>query len=64
MEFLLQLMAELFTSEPNADEVANVAANQQNEVFEVARKEQVSAHHIQDEVLVEEPNLFNVVEFH
>lgn len=64
MEFLLQIMAELFTSEPNAVDTNNLTENQQNEVFEVARKEKVLAHQIQEDVLVEQPNFFSVVQFH
>jgi len=64
MEFLLQIMAELFTSEPNVDGTANVAEVQQNEVFEVARKESFPVLQFHDEDLVKEPNLFSVVQFH
>lgn len=64
MEFLLQLMAELFTGEPIADEIEKVTEINPNEVMEAASTQDVEINPTPETILVEEPILFNVVQFH
>lgn len=64
MEFLLQLMAELFTGEPIADEIEKVTEINPNEVMEAVSTEDVEINSTPETILLEESILFNVVQFH
>jgi hypothetical protein len=64
MEFLLQLMAELFTGEANPDEVSQITDNQPNEVVESVAANKILAVEAQEEAVAMETNLFGVVQFH
>lgn len=61
MEFLLQLMAELFTDEPVTGEAINMAEIQQNEVVSV---EDTEIQPITEGIVVEEPSFFSIIQFH
>lgn len=64
MEFLLQLMAELFTNEPVVGEANHVTEINPVEVIEIAPAEESVGNLIPEGIAPEEPNLFNIIQFH
>lgn len=57
-------MAELFAGEPVTAEVDNVSQMQSNEVVEAVSSDEIIVTPISEDSLVEEPNFFNVIQFH
>ena len=64
MEFLLQLIADLFTGEPLVEEVENVSEIQREQVMEVEEVESVGLQTAAEGVVDEEPNFFSLIQFH
>lgn len=64
MEFLLQLIADLFAGEPVVEEVDKVSEIQREQVMEVEAAEQVALQSAVEGVVAEEPNFFSVIQFH
>jgi len=64
MEFLLQLIADLFAGEPVVEEVDKVSEIQREQVMEVEAAEQVALQSAAEGVVAEEPNFFSVIQFH
>jgi chemotaxis signal transduction protein len=64
MEFLLQLIADLFTGEPLVEEVENVSEIQREQVMEVEEVESVGLQTATEGVVDEEPNFFSLIQFH
>ncbi len=64
MEFLLQLLAELFTNEPEMVNGVTVSEKQNCDVVEIIPVENETAGSVYEESVTEDNILFNFVQFH